>query len=847
MARAGFSTIATGGLVRYFRRLSPQSGAFSVHRSAASSLSVLPLLALLATVAQAAPGDPFGGDHAGCAALTRNHLSCGTQSSRAVERLRRAVVRCHTKQTESRFAEVSTGVEQFFNEERCEADADWKLSGKLVKLSRTDFCDGSSVLGAAAGYINGLQASGATEGSLDALGGVLWCDATSGVAIDPDGDDTGMVPGTREHLSCGSRVAKAVVKLAGDVFKCHRDLAGQVFESGAGDDTGCKDAALARYLASSASVDGLCPPCLDATAREALAADVLESLDDATGGFYPCPDPVLHAGSPQLDRPTLVALGVRLPVVGDVDRDASVSVRYRRAGELDWRDGMPLLRVRPETVDGRIVAEEFAGSVLDLRPATTYEIELHAVDPDGPVDQTFVLSGTTRAIPGDPAMPNVRNVSNGAELAAALFDAAPGDVVSLADGVYSGAFVSFMSGTPENPIVIRGESTDGTIVDGGACTDCNVLELYGSYVHVERMTLRSAVRGIRFQAAGAQGNVLRRVRIEDVRMGVGTRENQKDTYVCDNRLVGRLVWPQNYFDGSGIDYSNEDGIRLDGDGHVICHNDLYGFGDSIKNEQPGARSFDVYGNEVRSSYDNGIELDFGEGNVRALRNRLTNNFVPLSFQPIHGGPAYAIRNVAVNLVHEQLKFHGVFGNSGPSGVLVYHNTIVSDDVAITLQTPVASHNFVLENNLFVTRGELAGGTIVDWTGPVDGGVFRNDGYYPDGVFRFNLPPAGHVAYSSFADMQAAGLEAGGRVLTQPIFESGLLAPADFTVEIGPEDVTLAAASNAVDAASSLPGVNDGYTGAAADLGALERGCPLPTYGVRPEGVDESNQPFGCEP
>ena len=43
----------------------------------------------------------------------------------------------------------------------------------------------------------------------------------------------------------------------------------------------------------------------------------------------------------------------------------------------------------------------------------------------------------------------------------------------------------------------------------------------------------------------------------------------------------------------------------------------------------------------------------------------------------------------------------------------------------------------------------------------------------------------------------------------------------------------------------LPNVNDGYTGSAPDLGALERGCPIPIYGVRPVGIDETNEPYGC--
>ena len=61
----------------------------------------------------------------------------------------------------------------------------------------------------------------------------------------------------------------------------------------------------------------------------------------------------------------------------------------------------------------------------------------------------------------------------------------------------------------------------------------------------------------------------------------------------------------------------------------------------------------------------------------------------------------------------------------------------------------------------------------------------------------------------------------------------------------PPDAALDAASDAVDAGFLLPNVNDGFTGAAPDLGALEVDCPSPLFGIRPEGVDETNEPTGC--
>jgi hypothetical protein len=345
--------------------------------------------------------------------------------------------------------------------------------------------------------------------------------------------------------------------------------------------------------------------------------------------------------------------------------------------------------------------------------------------------------------------------------------------------------------------------------------------------------------------AGAEGNVVRRVTIEDVNLGIGARENQLDFYICDNLLEGPLVWPHVYFDDDGA-HSNDDGIHVEGHGHVVCHNQLVGFGDALKTEQEGARAIDFYGNEVLSAYDNGIELDYGEGNLRCLRNRFTNNFLPISFQPVQGGPAYAMRNVAVNIAHEQLKFHGVGGGTGPSGVLVYQNTFVSPATPLLLETDATSHSFEIANNLFVGPAALSG-KVADWLGPIDNGSFDYDGYFPDGVFRFNLPPAGLTSYASFAALQAGGMETGGVLLAEPIFANGLVPPPDYTSTLLPTDVTLDPTSAAVDAGRVLANVNDGFTGSAPDIGALERGCALPIFGIRPPGIDESNEPLGCAP
>jgi hypothetical protein len=555
-------------------------------------------------------------------------------------------------------------------------------------------------------------------------------------------------------------------------------------------------------------------------------------------------DNVLHPGSPVLDRPTLTAIGIKLPVTGDDNYNATVTVRYRKTGAATFSNALPLFHVHPDTTLPYFIEPQFSGSILDLRPATTYEIELHLTDPDGPVDRTFTLSATTRPVPGDPANPRNRTVTDPASLKRAFDDAQPGDIITLANGFYSGEFSSFNSGTAANPIVIRGASQSGVILDGSDCDPCNVLEVYGSWVHVERLTIQNGERAIRFQTAGAQGNVVRDVHTRDTMLGIGMKTNSKDFYIADNIMEGRIPWPVIYEDDNGK-HSDEDGINVQGFGHVIAHNRLSGFGDAMKTSQDGARAVDFYGNDILWTYDNGVELDASESNARLLRNRFTNTYEPISGQPIHGGPAYIIRNVALNVVLEQLKLHSHSNpTTEPNGVFAYHNTFVSSGNALTLQTGTYNHHFAIENNLFIGPRNQIEDMTVDWYSRIDDGVFDYNGYWPDMYYAFNFPTH-RLRVWGFAELQKNGIETHGVLLNPQTLANGQVGPDTYLNLLKPVDFTLASNSLALDRGLVLPNVNDGYLGTAPDLGAIELGCPAPIYGPRPDGIDETNQQVGC--
>ncbi|MBA2526908.1 MAG: carboxypeptidase regulatory-like domain-containing protein, partial [Pyrinomonadaceae bacterium] len=342
------------------------------------------------------------------------------------------------------------------------------------------------------------------------------------------------------------------------------------------------------------------------TATTAHTGSELWKSDGTTEGTVPVRDispapvadsNVLTVGEIRVDPPTLHALGVQVLIGGDENRNGRITVRYRQVGSTDWRAGLPLMRVFPETVTVS-VPHQFAGSVFDLAPATSYEIELHAVDPDGGVDVLRMVRATTRPVPRtNPSAPRVVQVTDASTLRTALSGARPGDVITLANGRYVGTFALSASGTEAQPIVIRGASTSGVVLDGSNCTGCNILEVYGSFVHVERLMIAHAIRGLRFLGVNATGNVARRLVIQNVVHGIGSSTGQSNFYIADNDIDGRLQWPW-VFASDATNHWDDRGVEVTGDGHVVCHNKIRGFGDPVVNKQRRARSWDVYGNDI---------------------------------------------------------------------------------------------------------------------------------------------------------------------------------------------------------------------------------------------------------
>lgn len=527
----------------------------------------------------------------------------------------------------------------------------------------------------------------------------------------------------------------------------------------------------------------------------------------------------ISVGPIEFDPSTIESIGISLPVLGgDEDCDAVARVSYRELGATSWKEALPLRRVRTDLLSRAVpsvfpIAEQFAGSVFNLRPDSAYEVKLTIEDPDGGKTTRMGLV-RTRGMPRDlPLSPHVVHVNSDDTLASALAHAAPGEVITLAKGHYHGPFTVDRSGTAADPIIIKGQGREETVIESPGA-EYGVL-ITGSHIHVEDLAIGLSTWGIKI--VNAEEVVIRRTHIRDVMYGINARSGvNRNAYICDNLLEGKgVLWP----DTSNRTWDFE-GIVVTGTGHVICHNTLAGFGDALGLSQPTVipnRAIDFYGNDVVWGGDDGIELDYSERNVRAYRNRFGNVAMGISFQPVWGGPVYAFRNVIYNTAKAPYKL-----NQEPSGFFIVHNTSIRSGWA-WLQYGELVSNFTFYNNLTIGTEKA-----VYLTPSIEIADIDYNGWSPDGEFKFDY------TWTEFSSLhRESPYERHGRLLTAPVFGGPVIQPPRFESFMPPPlALTLHASSNAIDAGVRLPNINDDYCGEGPDLGSVEQGRAVPHYGVR---------------
>jgi hypothetical protein len=205
-----------------------------------------------------------------------------------------------------------------------------------------------------------------------------------------------------------------------------------------------------------------------------------------------------------------------------------------------------------------------------------------------------------------------------------------------------------------------------------------------------------------------------------------------------------------------------------------------------------------------------MEADGQCSNLRVWGNTFHDVLIGISFAPVYTGPVYAIRNLVYNTGAGNnsysggpFKFNSGYAASGT--MYLFHNTAAAElpgNNGLYIKSPGAWNLIYARNNI--------------WSG-TDYAIDNYNTAQPvdldyDDLWRET--PGDLVVWDSahYATLGAFTSGTGQEV-------HGLSAAPGF---MGGGDYTLAAGSDLIDEGEFIPGINDGYSGTAPDIGAFER-------------------------
>lgn len=509
-------------------------------------------------------------------------------------------------------------------------------------------------------------------------------------------------------------------------------------------------------------------------------------------------------------------------------------VRYTEDGKTSWRNGMDLV------YDSR--NGEYRGSLVGLRPATRYRAELVA----GAAKAEIAF--TTRS------------------------DVFPvGRRTLLPAGESTQTVVITESGTPDayhwvtvpdggrSTIDLRNSRNEGIVIDA-------------DYVVVDGVEIRNAaqnailIKGKRHDVVVQNTHLTFWGRIGGPK-SFGNFEGNLDAGVYAEPGTARLTIQRNLIEnprGASNDWetghpTGPEGITImqSQGGNVLRYNDIlstedHGFNDGIG----GATNFsavgnincdsDIYGNHIRSVWDDAIECEGANANVRIWGNYLERYHVGIATACTHVGPIYLYRNVFGVSRRSHLDALGSLlfktGNNrgfGGGRRLIFHNTSVQP--AGVFSAIGRDANCVTRNNVFDVPGGLA--PVSEQDGKSD---FDHD--YFSGILA---PPGAepHRINQQQRNHRGRLFERSQRLEFYPAPWVSEVEGGKFIEEFGDRKLMVTdplrqVRNPLIDSGVRLPGFNDDFVGAAPDVGAFEVGRPPLEFGRRAYlGRDEGRAPW----
>jgi len=477
------------------------------------------------------------------------------------------------------------------------------------------------------------------------------------------------------------------------------------------------------------------------------------------------------------------------------------NVQFRKVGDSAWTTGLNLW------FDS--AANQCRGSLVGLTPGTNYEAQL-GVGGSWTRGALFTTWSNARAV---------------------------AQTVSVGGG--SATYNVTQGGSASGYVVYDG---GGSTIGGGQYN----ITVNASYVVIRNFVLR----GAQVDAIRISPNV-HDVIIEDndiagwgrTRDGTwGTDMDSGIRAVCSNQELVRVTVQRNrihdprYSANSWTDGhpAGPQGITFSycGGNHVIRWNEIYSttgnhFNDGMGGEDnfstsgfPNADS-DIYGNKVSSTWDDGIEAEGGNRNVRIWNNYMDRTATGVATTITSVGPVYIFRNV-----FNRNQFYDKRTPDTDERQPFFKSGSSSD---FTNGRRYLFHNTMLQATQSGSQYGLGGGAGVGGTGDsqlVHNTVSMNNIWHlwkPNGAV---YQVASDNTFQNDMFNGSMGTAVTGGINATPAYASGN----GWQSESGGL-YALAAGTPGYDAGVRIPNFNDQFVGAAPDVGAAEAGAGAMLFGL----------------
>ena len=495
-------------------------------------------------------------------------------------------------------------------------------------------------------------------------------------------------------------------------------------------------------------------------------------------------------------------------------------IRYRKVNSNLWKNGIDLVY---DSLDG-----EYRGSLINLVPASDYEAELSTSSSKSKV--------------------NFRTRND-------IFPV--GKITVLPEGETDKAVIITESGTPAAYHLVTVPDNSNSVLNLKNVYD-NGIEIDADYVIIRGVEIRNAkINGIRIRKDRHDIVVEQCYITFWGRLGgpisYGNRTGNMDSGIFAENGTWNLTVQRNLIEeprGASNDW--EDGhpagpqgitVMQSKGGNVIRYNDIvstedHGFNDAIGGGANFSRvgnmnrDSDIYGNILANVWDDAIESEGANLNVRIWGNYINLFNVAIATACVSMGPVYMFRNVMGESRRQHRDTNGgsLFktgdrGEFGGGRRIIFHNTAIQPEGAFNVigRDP----NCMTRNNIFNVPGRLVPDAE---TKPVSD--FDYD-YFP-GTAKGHAVEKNSININRSTPklfVTSARLEFYPRATIKNVIIGKFPTPfGKDTIVI--TDPVFQIKNPLIDSGVILPGFNDDYKGAAPDLGAFEVGNAPLQFGRR---------------